>query len=158
MYSRIGTFAVVCLMTGKAVTSYSAPLNDHQNVTTFSQMNKEYYSYTPIQVATAVTLSVGLFQVSYKNSILLYSFVLVTYNKEINSTMTFFQIIMYIFRLGVISTLLSETLVNSFTTGAAVHVLLSQIKDLLGLKLPKQKGYFKLIQVCIISFKIFCLI
>lgn len=60
---------------------------------------------------------------------------------------------MYIFRLGVISTLLSETLVNSFTTGAAVHVLLSQIKDLLGLKLPKQKGYFKLIQVCIISFE-----
>lgn len=71
MYSRIGTFAVVCLMTGKAVTSYSAPLNDHRNVTTFAQMNKEYYSYTPIQVATAVTLSVGIFQVSYKNSIVL---------------------------------------------------------------------------------------
>nr|XP_050847548.1 solute carrier family 26 member 6 isoform X2 [Vespula vulgaris] len=118
----MGTFAVVCLMTGKAVTSYSVPLSDHRNVTstTFAQMDKEYNSFTPIQVATAVTLSVGIF-----------------------------QIIMYIFRLGVISTLLSETLVNSFTTGAAVHVLLSQIKDLLGLKLPKQKGYFKLIQTVI---------
>ncbi|XP_046815512.1 sulfate transporter isoform X1 [Vespa crabro] len=116
----MGTFAVVCLMTGKAVTSYSVPLNDHRNVTTFTQMDKEYNSYTSIQVATAVTLSVGIF-----------------------------QIIMYIFRLGVISTLLSETLVNSFTTGAAIHVLLSQIKDLLGLKLPKQKGYFKLIQTVI---------
>ncbi|KAL2716479.1 prestin isoform X1 [Vespula squamosa] len=118
----MGTFAVVCLMTGKAVTSYSVPLNDHQNITytAFTQMDKEYNSFTPIQVATAVTLSVGIF-----------------------------QIVMYIFRLGVISTLLSETLVNSFTTGAAVHVLLSQIKDLLGLKLPKQKGYFKLIQTVI---------
>lgn len=58
-----------------------------------------------------------------------------------------FQIIMYTFHLGIISTLLSEPLVNSFTTGAAVYVLISQIKDLLGLKIPKQKGYFKLILV-----------
>lgn len=54
---------------------------------------------------------------------------------------------MYTFRLGIVSTLLSESLVNSFTTAAAVYVLISQIKDLLGLKLPKQKGYFKLIFV-----------
>ncbi|KAK2579316.1 hypothetical protein KPH14_008268 [Odynerus spinipes] len=117
----MGTFAVICLMTGKVVTTYSMP-QEHQNATDVmsTQMDREYYSFTPIQVATAVTLSVGIL-----------------------------QIIMYIFRLGVISTLLSETLVNSFTTGAAVHVLLSQIKDLLGLKLPKQKGYFKLIQTLI---------
>lgn len=54
---------------------------------------------------------------------------------------------MYTFRLGIVTTLLSETLVNSFTTAAAVYVLISQIKDLLGLKLPKQKGHFKLIFV-----------
>lgn len=54
---------------------------------------------------------------------------------------------MYTFRLGIVTTLLSETLVNSFTTAAAVYVFISQIKDLLGLKLPKQKGYFKLIFV-----------
>lgn len=56
---------------------------------------------------------------------------------------------MYIFRLGIISTLLSETLVNSFTTGAAVYVAISQIKNLLGLKLHDKGGYFKLIFVCI---------
>lgn len=56
---------------------------------------------------------------------------------------------MYIFRLGIISTLLSDPLVNSFTTGAAVCVLISQIKDLFGLKIPRQKGYFKFIFVCI---------
>lgn len=56
---------------------------------------------------------------------------------------------MYIFHLGIISTLLSDPLVNSFTTGAAVCVLISQIKDLLGLKISKQKGYFKFIFVSI---------
>ena len=54
---------------------------------------------------------------------------------------------MYVFRLGIISTLLSETFVNGFTTGAAIHVLVSQLADLLGVKLPKRKGYFKVVYV-----------
>ncbi|XP_020723458.1 prestin isoform X1 [Bombus terrestris] len=114
----MGTFAVVCLMTGKTVASYSVLHNDIANpnaTTTLPNLPGEY-SYTPMQVATAVTLMVGIF-----------------------------QIIMYIFRLGIISTLLSDPLVNSFTTGAAVCVLISQIKDLFGLKIPRQKGYFKFI-------------
>lgn len=62
---------------------------------------------------------------------------------------------MYTFRLGIITTLLSETLVNSFTTAAAVYVSVSQIKDLFGLKLPKQKGYFKLIFVSKYKFYVY---
>ncbi|XP_076630326.1 prestin isoform X1 [Colletes latitarsis] len=116
----MGTFAVVCLMTGKTVMTYSIPHHEFTNLNTtdivFNHTGEHLYSYTPMQVATAVTLMVGIY-----------------------------QIIMYVFQLGIISTLLSEPLVNSFTTGAAVYVLISQIKDLLGLKLPKQKGYFKLI-------------
>lgn len=116
----MGTFAVVCLMTGKTVMSYSTHHNDNINPNTTTVIPQypgdPVNIYTPMQVATAVTLMVGIY-----------------------------QIIMYIFRLGIISTLLSETLVNSFTTGAAVYVLISQIKDLLGLKLSKQKGYFKLV-------------
>lgn len=54
---------------------------------------------------------------------------------------------MYLFRLGIISTLLSETLVSGFTTGAAIHVFSSQVKDLLGIRLPATQGYFKLIYV-----------
>ncbi|XP_024869942.1 solute carrier family 26 member 10 [Temnothorax curvispinosus] len=124
----IGTFAVVCLMTGKVVTFYSSPHAGHTfaNVSDAVSQNLEdvAYVYTPMQVATAVTLMVGIL-----------------------------QIIMYTFRLGIVTTLLSETLVNSFTTAAAVYVLISQIKDLLGLKLPKQKGYFKLIFTVIDIFK-----
>ncbi|KAK9297693.1 hypothetical protein QLX08_008736 [Tetragonisca angustula] len=122
----MGTFAVVCLMTGKTVASYSVSHIDITNsntTTTLSNLSGEYY-YTPMQVATAVTLMVGII-----------------------------QIIMYTCHLGIISTLLSDPLVNSFTTGAAVCVLISQIKDLFGLKIPRQKGYFKFIFTLINIFK-----
>lgn len=54
---------------------------------------------------------------------------------------------MYFFRLGIVSALLSETLVSGFTTGAAVQVIVSQIKDLLGLNIPKHKGFFVVVNV-----------
>lgn len=54
---------------------------------------------------------------------------------------------MYILRLGIISSLLSETLVSGFTTGAAMHVLLSQVKDLLGIKLSVKTEFFQFIYV-----------
>lgn len=50
---------------------------------------------------------------------------------------------MYVLRLGVITTLLSETLVNGFTCAAAFHVVASQLKDLFGLPVKKRRGYFK---------------
>lgn len=49
---------------------------------------------------------------------------------------------MYICRLGVVATLLSDALVSGFTTGAAVHVFTSQVKDLFGLSIPKFPGNF----------------
>lgn len=54
---------------------------------------------------------------------------------------------MFSFRLGIMSTLLSEAFVNGFTTAAAVHVLLSQVFDLIGLSSKKPRGKFKLIKV-----------
>lgn len=57
------------------------------------------------------------------------------------------QILMYFFRLGSLSSLLSDPLVNGFTTGAAVHVTVSQLKDLFGVKIPRHKGAFKIIYV-----------
>lgn len=74
--------------------------------------------YTPIQVATTCCLVIGTV-----------------------------QCIMYVLRLGMISSLLSETLVSGFTTGAGIHVLVSQIKDLIGVRLSPVTGNFKLIQV-----------
>lgn len=67
------------------------------------------------------------------------------------------QLLMWALRLGVLSALLSEALVSGFTTAAAIHVLTSQIKDLLGLKLPPSPtGAFKvtirIAQSCLIFF------
>ncbi|KAK0090530.1 hypothetical protein PV325_012584 [Microctonus aethiopoides] len=128
----MGTFAIVCLMTGRVVTAYSSS-------PTLTLVNGTFLHpteivddvnllpiYSPMQVATAVTFTVGLLQLT-----------------------------MFCLRLGIISTLLSETLVNGFTFGAAIHVFMSQIKDLLGLKLPKRKvDHFKLIYTTIDIFSV----
>lgn len=53
-------------MTGKVVTFYSTPLVEHTsaNVTDAAfHFEDVTYMYTPMQVATAVTLMVGIFQV-----------------------------------------------------------------------------------------------
>lgn len=54
---------------------------------------------------------------------------------------------MCLLRLGNLATLLSESLVNGFTTGAAMHVLASQLKELFGVKIPQHKGLFQIIYV-----------
>jgi MFS superfamily sulfate permease-like transporter len=48
--------------------------------------------------------------------------------------------------------LLSDTLVSGFTTGAAVHVLTSQVKNLLGVKVQRYSGPLKVIYVSVVSF------
>lgn len=84
---------------------------------------------------------------------------------------------MSFFRLGSLAALLSEPLVNGFTTGAAVHVTVSQLKgrkksntfhhsyffhiifsllrfkDLFGIKIPRHKGAFKIIYVSFVKKK-----
>lgn len=55
---------------------------------------------------------------------------------------------MYVCRFGMMSLLLSESLVSGFTTGAAVGVLTSQVKDLLGVKLTPVNGKFEIVLVC----------
>lgn len=54
------------------------------------------------------------------------------------------QLLMYVFRMGIVCTLLSDTLVNGFTTGAAIHVFTSQVKDLIGLKVTRYEGPFNI--------------
>ncbi|KAF2888237.1 hypothetical protein ILUMI_17936 [Ignelater luminosus] len=111
----MGTFAIVCLMTGKTVSQYST--EEFLPNGTMVQVNGDHdHHYTSMQVATTVTFAVAIF-----------------------------QMLMYIFRLGIITTLLSETLVNAFTCASAFHVVASQLKDLFGLTLTRRKGYFRVI-------------
>ena len=55
---------------------------------------------------------------------------------------------MYSIRFGVLSSLLSDALVSGFTTGAAIGVLTSQVKDLVGIKLTQVLGKFEIVLVC----------
>ncbi|XP_076286440.1 prestin isoform X2 [Lasioglossum baleicum] len=117
-HNSMGTFALICMMTGKVVTTYSSqdrsslyPVQENEPLSSGSNQ------YSPVEVATAVTFTVAMIQLG-----------------------------MYVLRLGIIATLLSDSLVSGFTTAAAIHVFTSQVKDLLGLKgLPNRKGPFKLI-------------
>lgn len=51
---------------------------------------------------------------------------------------------MFALQLGVLSTFLSEPVVKALTSGAALHVLVSQLPSLVGLRLPRQMGCFAL--------------
>lgn len=136
----MGSFSVVCLMTGKVVSTYAnvystgngdgaPPRLPPPSAGTFADdsVSQSYVPaasmvaataavYTPIEVATAVTLMVGLV-----------------------------QILMYVFRLGAVCTILSETLVSGFTAGAAVHVVTSQMKELLGVRIDNHNGMFQIV-------------
>ncbi|CAH1111882.1 unnamed protein product [Psylliodes chrysocephalus] len=118
-HNSMGTFAVVCLMTGKVVSQYTT-IEIMQNGTR-RIINPDNGAiggpniphYTNVEVALTVTFTVAIIQLA-----------------------------MYILRLGLVSQLLSETLVNGFTCASAFHVVGSQLKDLLGLSIRKRRGNF----------------
>lgn len=114
----MGTFAVACLMAGKVVTQYSTrpEIIGIVNATASGGPDIITTGYSPLQVLSVLTLAVGVL-----------------------------QIIMWIMRLGAVSTLLSEPLVSGFTTAASFHVLSSQLKDLFGIKLPKLGSNYKVV-------------
>lgn len=117
----MGTFAVIAIMVGKTVNKFSTSPENMiiMNETLIDNATSiQQTTYTNVEVATLICFIVGVI-----------------------------QILMYVFRLGILSFLLSEHLVSGFTTGAAIHVFTSQIKDLLGIQLPKIQGEFKLIKV-----------
>jgi solute carrier family 26 protein len=67
-HNSMGTFAVVCLMTGKAVLEHSDPSffskRIEPNATDQNPIIESVHDlYSPIEVATAVTFTVALFQV-----------------------------------------------------------------------------------------------
>nr|7V73_A Chain A, Prestin [Homo sapiens]7V74_A Chain A, prestin [Homo sapiens]7V75_A Chain A, prestin [Homo sapiens] len=68
---------------------------------------------------------------------------------QVAFTLTFLagiiQLALGLLRLGFLVDFLSEPLISGFTTGAAIHILLSQLKYLLGLKIPRHSGPFSVI-------------
>lgn len=59
---------------------------------------------------------------------------------------------MSVFQLGIVASLLSESLISGFMTGAAVHVVTSQIKDIFGIKIEPFTGVLKVVKVRLFDF------
>ncbi|CAJ0962346.1 unnamed protein product [Ranitomeya imitator] len=94
-----------------------------------------------IQVATALTLLVGIFQeYNYYNTALMYK----------NITTIILPLCTRIscwdwLQFGFVVTYLSEPLVRGYTTAAAIHVTLSQLKSILGVEISQRSHPLSLI-------------
>lgn len=64
----------------------------------------------------------------------------------------FFQIVLGLLRFGFVAIYLTEPLVRGFTTAAAVHVVVSQLKYLLGVKTQRFSGPLSAVYVSFNSF------
>ncbi|XP_060885262.1 prestin [Labrus mixtus] len=111
----VGTFAVISLMIG-GVAVREAP--DSMFLTmpvngsnTSAVLNVEARDARRVQVAVVLTTLVGII-----------------------------QFVLGLLRFGFVAIYLTEPLVRGFTTAAAVHVVVSQLKYLLGVKTPRFSG------------------
>ncbi|XP_072379809.1 prestin-like [Diabrotica undecimpunctata] len=124
-HASMGTFSIACLMTGKAVLEHADPSYfDTAKDTNSTDVVITGMGYSPVQVATTVTLIVSII-----------------------------QLIMFALRLGAATNLLSDMLVSAFTCGSAFQIVATQIKDLLGVTMPKIKGDFLTIKILKVIFE-----
>ncbi|CAI5443439.1 unnamed protein product [Caenorhabditis angaria] len=139
-HSSPGAFAIVSLMVGGVVerlgSSVAQPFNDTMILTNENGPGIEEYmcckpdkpaisEQTAIEIATAVTLLVGVFQILFG-----------------------------LMNAGLLAVWLSDHLVQGLTSGAAIHVLTSQLKSMTGISnVPPTSEPFQLIQFYICFFK-----
>uniref|UniRef100_A0A3P9JNM6 Si:ch211-117c9.2 n=1 Tax=Oryzias latipes TaxID=8090 RepID=A0A3P9JNM6_ORYLA len=115
----IGTFAVISIMVGSVTERLAPDEAFYSNGTNGSlTVNIDARDAYRVQMACSVTLLSGIF-----------------------------QILLGVVRFGFVATYLSEPLVRGYTTGAACHVCVSQLKYLFGVKPARFTGPFSLIYV-----------
>uniref|UniRef100_A0AAZ3SGL0 STAS domain-containing protein n=1 Tax=Oncorhynchus tshawytscha TaxID=74940 RepID=A0AAZ3SGL0_ONCTS len=114
----VGTYAVMSVMIG-GVTERLAPDTNfmmYDNATNQSMVNVLARDTERVKVAAAVTFLSGLF-----------------------------QMLLGLVKFGFVVTYLSEPLVRGYTTGAAIHVIVSQLKYTFGISPKRHSGPFALI-------------
>ncbi|KAM3915531.1 solute carrier family 26 member 6-like [Leptodactylus fuscus] len=102
-----GTFAVISVMVG-SVTESLVPSEDFMTSQNDSNIDTEARDAARVQVASALTLLVGIF-----------------------------QILLGLVQFGFVVTYLSEPLIRGYTSAAAIHVTLSQVKSILGVAISQ---------------------
>ncbi|XP_067131166.1 prestin-like isoform X2 [Centruroides vittatus] len=131
----IGTFAIISIMLSNTVAKFETvdsrqTANLIRNISnnsisaeaadnSYTQHSNEWPP-TKLEVVVAASVVVGLWQIA-----------------------------MGAFRLGILNVILSDQLISGFTTGAAIHVSMSQLKDLFGIKIARYNGPLQLIKTLI---------
>ncbi|XP_062405467.1 sulfate transporter [Sardina pilchardus] len=123
----VGIFGVLCLLVGQVVDREVAlagyPPENSVNLTAAATMENSTMgvvcdrSCYAILVGATVTFTAGVYQV-----------------------------LMGLLQVGFVSVFLSDSLLSGFATGASLTILTSQLKYLLGLKLPRPQGWGSLIK------------
>ncbi|KAH8296603.1 hypothetical protein KR054_008531, partial [Drosophila jambulina] len=131
----IGTFAVASMMTRKVVDTYSN-VEDHPHYEVLAPNTTATMSPLALLNATAAALPADpITKLEVVTSLAL--------------TVGIVNLLMAFLRLGTLASLLSDPLVNGFTTAAACHVVTAQLKDVLGINVARYKGAFKIIYTLI---------
>ncbi|KAI5617985.1 prestin [Silurus asotus] len=121
----IGTFAVISLMVGSVVVREAPDSMFILNGTNGTEIiDVAARDARRVQVAVAVTTLMGLI-----------------------------QLVLGVLRFGFVAIYLTEPLVRGFTTAAAVHVFVSQLKYLFGVKTQRYSGLLSVIYSLIAVFK-----
>lgn len=71
----------------------------------------------------------------------------VMYLIVLHNLLQLFQLAMGVLQVGFVVMYLSDNLVSGFTTAAAIHILVSQLKFVLGLQVPGFSGPLAIIYV-----------
>ncbi|XGW31985.1 hypothetical protein V3C99_010285 [Haemonchus contortus] len=110
-HNSIGSFAVVALMSGKTVHRLAYD-NENMDMSVANASTSIEHSFHPVEVASALTLAIGFVQLSIA-----------------------------ILGLDFLTVYFSDQIVAGFTTGAAVHVFVTQLKDVTGIYgTPRRTG------------------
>uniref|UniRef100_A0A8C5U9G0 STAS domain-containing protein n=1 Tax=Malurus cyaneus samueli TaxID=2593467 RepID=A0A8C5U9G0_9PASS len=119
-HACVGSFGVLCLMVGQSVSRHlqmagygdSAALGANSSSARNGTEACDRSCYA-ITVALSLSFLVGLYQV---------------------------RILLGVFQLGFVAVYLSEPLLGGFVTGSSLTIITSQMKHLLGLKIPRHEG------------------
>ncbi|NXX30356.1 S26A2 protein, partial [Nicator chloris] len=118
-HASVGSFGVLCLMVGQSVTRHlqlagygdsSAALGDNSSSPRNGTEGCDRSCYA-ITVALSLSFLVGLY-----------------------------QILLGVLQMGFVAVYLSEPLLGGFVTGSSLTIITSQMKYLLGLKIPRHEG------------------
>uniref|UniRef100_A0A1I7SGV5 Sulfate_transp domain-containing protein n=1 Tax=Bursaphelenchus xylophilus TaxID=6326 RepID=A0A1I7SGV5_BURXY len=111
----VGTFAVASMMVGNAQIIQFENFNATMSAWE-PQMTKFGVAVSPLTLTSSLTLGVGVA-----------------------------QLVMGLFRLAFLTKYISDPLVSGFTTGAAMHVFMSQVPKAMGIKIPATPGIGELV-------------